>query len=77
MDEMMNYVFMMMKNYEQAFGVISKNFRLQRQVNLSNGFCFIMTSAGLLLTCKALKEQNDEIKSLKKRVEELEVTEGE
>ena len=77
MDEMMNYVFAMMKNYEQAFGVVSKNFRIQRQVNLSNGFCLIMTSVGLMLTCKVLKEQDKEIKSLKKRVEELGVMEGE
>ena len=76
MDEI-NYIFGMMRNYEHAFGVISNNFRIQRKVNLSNGFCLLLTSVGFMLTCKVLKEQDKEITNLKERIKELELMEGE
>lgn len=77
MNEMFNYIFSNMKASEKNIKAITKTLKRQRRFN--SGLIFVVTGTAITISVMSnhIKEQNDKIKKLEKRIDEMTISDEE
>lgn len=71
MDEMLGYIFGSMKSSEKNIKAINKTLKTQRRFNGGMIFALVGTAVCISTVRDRVKEQNEKIKKLEKRIDEL------
>ena len=76
MDEMIRYIFGSLRSSENALGVVAKTLRRQRSFNKNVTVFTLAATAVILIHEHEIRCLNDQIKTMKKEMKELQPTEG-